>query len=312
MNISVIIPTYNPTIAVINEVLNSLKHQTFNQNNWELIIINNNSTNDVVNRLDISWHKNGYIIDESESGLTFARLCGFKHAKGDIIIMVDDDNILASNYLDKVDEHFKTHKTSGAVGGKINALFQGYQPPHWTRQFWPMLAIRDLGNQQLTSATHLLNGYPQIAPVGAGMAIRKALLQAYIQLRDIADDLIVDRKGDELSSGGDNEIVINILQQGYSVTYYPALILQHIIPTSRLTKKYLSSLNRASSKSWIRLLSKYNICTLNSISAWTVPFRKVKAWFAYRAWGSPVNYIKWKGACGSYESLAKINNHNHQ
>jgi hypothetical protein len=37
-----------------------------------------------------------------------------------------------------------------------------------------------------------------------------------------------------------------------------------------------------------------------------VPLRKLKAYFTYKAWENEPNYIKWKGACGMFEGLAKL------
>jgi len=306
MDISVIIPTYNPDAANITEGLNSLKTQTLNQSNWELIVVDNNSTNGVLGDLNLSWHSSSSIIKESRQGLTYSRLCGINYAKGNIIVMVDDDNILATDYLQVVLNCFNEHPSLGAAGGKIEGKFNAFIPPDWTKQFWGMLAIRDLGDEAIISEPSLLlNNYPDFAPVGAGMAVRKNLLNTYI--KNITDNstIITDRTGDSLSSGGDNEIVINVLKQGYSVTYFPELLLKHIIPESRLTADYLSRLNYESSKSWIRLLLKHNICPWNPIPRWSVGLRKLKSWLSFKAWASQVNHIKWRGSCGVFDGLAR-------
>jgi len=304
MNISVIIPTYNPDLSNINEALNSLKAQTFDRSNWELIVVDNNSTNGVPDALDLSWHVNSSIIKEPQQGLTHSRICGINHAKGNVIVMVDDDNILAPDYLQIVLTCFNENADLGAAGGIIEGKFNGFTPQGWTKQFWGMLAIRNQGDEAIVSAPLLSNNYPDFAPVGAGMAVRKALLDIYIESISYKGTIITDRTGDSLSSGGDNEIIINVLKQGYSIAYFPGLLLQHIIPASRLTVDYLSRLNYESSKSWVRLLLKYNLCPWDIIPHWSVSLRKLKAWFNFKAWASQVNYIKWKGACGVFDGLA--------
>lgn len=304
MNISVIIPTYNPNQANINEALNSLKMQTLDRSSWELILIDNNSTNHVPDTLDLSWHINSSRIKEPRQGLTYSRSCGIDHAKGDIIVMVDDDNILAPDYLQIVLTCFNENASLGAAGGIIEGKFNGFIPLGWTKEFWGMLAIRNLGDQPIISAPSLSNNYPDFAPVGAGMAIRKTLLNNYVKTIGDQSTIITDRTGDSLSSGGDNEIVINVLKQGYSIAYFPRLLLQHVIPASRLTTNYLSRLNYESSKSWVRLLSKHNLCPWNMIPCGSVGLRKIKAWFTFRVWVSRVNYIKWQGACGTFDGLA--------
>ena len=298
-----IIPTYNPNLLIINDALRALKAQTLEQSNWELIVVDNNSTNNVPDALDLSWHVNSSIIKETSQGLTYSRICGINHAKANIIVMVDDDNILAADYLQIVLNCFNVNPSLGAVGGKIEGKFNGFTPHEWTKQFWGMLAIRNLGDEAIISAPCLSNTYPDFAPIGAGMAVRKELLDAYIEAVTDKNTIITDRTGNSLSSGGDNEIIINILKQGYSVAYFPSLLLQHIIPASRLTVDYLSRLNYESSKSWVKLLLKHNLCPWHIIPHWSVNLRKIKAWFTFKAWSSRVNYIKWQGSRGVFDGL---------
>jgi glycosyltransferase involved in cell wall biosynthesis len=302
--ISVIIPTYNPAPAIITETLNSLKAQTLDHYNWELLIIDNNSTNDVPSTLNLSWHPNAAVIKELKQGLTYGRICGFSHAKGDIVIMVDDDNVLTPDYLQLVQSHFNDNLKLGAAGGKIDGKFNGFTPDEWTRQFWEMLAIRNLGDKPLISDASFSKKYPVFAPVGAGMAIRKELLTAYIDTINNQNSVITDRIGNSLSSGGDNEIVINVLKQNFAVGYFPDLVMQHIIPASRFTFSYLARLNYASSKSWITLLLNYDMCPWERVSRYSIGLRKLKAWVAHKAWKGNAEYIKWQGACGTFEGLS--------
>lgn len=304
LELSVIIPTYNPEGKNLNEVINSLRGQTLPLAKWELIIIDNNSTNGVPSTIDITWHPNGKLIKELKQGLTYSRIAGVNNANSDIIVMVDDDNILSAHYLQNMLTHFENHSQVGSIGGKITGIFNNYTPEKWTEPLWNMLAIRDLGNEPIISEPKLLAEYPVASPVGAGMGVRRSLFLEYIAGLNKNTGLITDRSGNSLSSGGDNEINIQVLKQGFSVAYFPDLELGHIIPQSRLSKHYLARLNYESSISWIRLLLKYNICPWPRIKSYTVPLRKLKAWLKYRAWNSNFNYIKWRGACGKFEALA--------
>ena len=302
--LSVIIPTYNPDSYNLSQTINGLRNQTLGLSKWELIIIDNNSTNGVPDTLDITWHPNSSIIKELKQGLTYSRIAGVNQSKGNIVVMVDDDNILSPGYLKNMVAHFKANPQLGSIGGKITGLFNNYTPESWTTEFWNMLALRDYGNEAIISEPKLLSEYPTFSPVGAGMGVRRELFSAYINEIPKNTHQITDRSGGSLSSGGDNEINIQVLKQGFSVAYFPDLSLQHIIPVSRLTKDYLSRLNYESSISWIRLLLKYGICPWPVIKPYTVLLRKIKAWINYKAWNSGANYIKWKGACGIFEALA--------
>ncbi|MES2107459.1 MAG: glycosyltransferase [Bacteroidota bacterium] len=304
ISLTVLIPSFNPVLPLINAVIDSLKSQTLQVERWELIVIDNNSSNSTIGQIDLSWHPNHRVLKEQRQGLTFARLCGFQHARGDIIVMVDDDNVLVPGYLEYVVNYFQINPLAGTIGGKIFGRFDGFEPPQWTIQFWNMLAIRDFGDETLLSACGMNNGYPSFAPVGAGMAIRKRLLDPYILQLASGKPGTTDRVGDSLSSGGDNEINIHILRQGYCVAYVPDLKIQHIIPEQRITRAYLSRLNYESSRSWAELLLRYDLSPWPPISKWSVGARKLKSWVSHRAWLSTENFIRWRGACGLFEGLA--------
>ncbi|MFB9844070.1 glycosyltransferase [Mucilaginibacter ginsenosidivorans] len=304
MLLSVIIPTYNPNPERLSRVLEALRDQSLGPQHWQLVIVDNNSSNGVLGHMDLSWHPNHQIVAEKKQGLTFGRIAGFRRALGDVLVLVDDDNVLARDYLSLVTTYFSRDPALGSAGGRITASFDGYQPQEWTRPFWNMLAIRDPGNRDL-AASSLSGGYPAFAPVGAGMAVRKALVDGYIREVSDAPGAITDRTGNSLASGGDNEINIWVLKQGYKTAYFPKLSIRHIIPASRLEKGYLARLNYESTRSWAELLRRYDLCPWDTVPGWSVGLRKIKSWFVFAAWRSPSGYVKWRGACGLYEGLIK-------
>lgn len=293
--ISVILPTYNPNRARLEETIHALKHQSLILQLWELIIIDNNSSFKVEQNLD--WHPNARIVKEQKAGLTNARLTGFNLANGKFIVMVDDDNLLCEDYLEQVLDIFDQDETLGAIGGKSFPRFDS-APPKWLEEFYPSLALRDLGNEILKADWE--NCYPACAPIGAGMAIKKIALTPYINKKH----LLTDRIGRQLSSGGDNDIVLEILKYGYKVGYYPNLVLTHIIPLERTSKAYIARLIHDSNCSWIRLLTSHQINPWQKISVWTLHLRYLKAWFTYQGWKGAQHFIRWRGACGTYKGLS--------
>jgi len=297
--ISIVIPTYNPDYNRLNQTISSLKNQSLACSSWELIIVDNNST-PVVN-LNMHDMPNFKIVQEPKQGLTYARLKGFAEAAGDIIILVDDDNVLDKDYLNHTLTIFKSKKALGAIGGKSLPLFE-VRPPGWLTEFYGSLALRDMGDTIKIASWQ--NEYPDSAPIGAGMAIRKNALNSYLSKANLATRLIADRTGNELSSGGDNDIVIEVLKSGWSVGYFPELKLNHIIPKERMEVNYLARLLNHTNRSWIQVLEHHAINPWPKIPRWSVPLKKMKTWFTYGAWKNTMNYIKWKGACGFFDGLA--------
>ncbi|NHA04948.1 glycosyltransferase family 2 protein [Mucilaginibacter sp. HC2] len=303
MDISVIICTYNPNLKRLSQTLSSLQKQSLDTSSWELIIVDNNSSNKFRDHLDLGFFPNSRIVHEQQQGLTYARLKGFDVAKGEIVIMVDDDNVLQSDYLQKTINLFKDHPQIGSAGGKSLPEFECV-PPAWLTEFYGNLALRDLGNEVIIDKWE--NTYPNAAPIGAGMAIRKVALQSYIDTMRSDKSIITDRTDTSLTSGGDNEINIQILKWGWTIGYFPELVLLHIIPKERMEVHYLARLLRDTNRSWVQLLEKYHINPWKNINKQTQLPRKIKAYISYKAWKNKVNFIKWQGACGIFEGRVKL------
>lgn len=307
-NISVIICVWNPNHRLLHQVIQSLQKQTLPQDNWELLLIDNKSDVEVSSWLDLSWHRNYSIIREEKQGLIYARIAGTIHAKYDILVSVDDDTVLENTYLENVLKIYNKYPQLGIIGGRSIPIFET-TPPTWISEFYRILAIRDLGEfpiiEQLKDQESL-STYPQSSPLL--IAPLKSCMLGYI---DFFTNSIfskeLGRKGNILSSGEDNDINLYVYNSGVSLGYFPELIFYHIIPENRTKVDYLAKLTYSSSLSWIKVLENYQINPQKKIPSWTVPLRNIKAWFAQKAWRSDVNYIKWKGACGTFKGLSEIN-----
>jgi glycosyltransferase involved in cell wall biosynthesis len=312
--VSVVIPTHNPRADYLARVLDALRLQTLPREQWEIIVIDNASTEIVGGRLDLSWHANARIVREERLGLTFARLRGFAEAKGDLIVMVDDDNLLAPDYLANAVEIASKHPDIGAFGGKCLPEFETAPEP-WMREFLPLLALRDHGEKEIVSGDILSpdgarRAYPdKAAPIGAGMVLRSSAARAYaerLQARGERQEvrikgMITDRKGDSLASAGDNDLVFTILRDGWKVGYFPQLKVTHLIPSSRLTVDYLARANRGVQRSWVEVLRKHEACPWPVISRTSAPLRKVRAFFKCRGWQKPAGFTRWQACCGQFE-----------
>lgn len=302
IEVSVIIPTYNPAIERLRKTITGLKSQTLDKELWELIVVNNNSSAPFEDEIDLTWHREAKIVAEYNQGLTFARLKGFSEAKGNIIVLVDDDNVLDRGYLQLALEIFQNNSRLGVIGGKSLPDFEA-PPPPWIKEFYANLALRDFGEVPIIHQWNF--EYPNVAPIGAGMALRKASLQEFIK-NSGNGGVISDRQGNSLASGGDNDLIVEVLKAGWLVGYFPSLSLRHMIPKERTLVSYLARLLNNTNRSWVAVLEKHHINPWAGIPPWTLPFRKIKAWFAYSGWAGPVNYIKWQGACGFFDGLADI------
>src|SRR3954452_2966602 len=102
VGLSVIICTHNPRLDYLRRVLEALRDQTLPTDHWQLLIIDNASNTPLKDILDLSWHSSACCILEKQVGLSAARQRGIKDSSTNLLVFIDDDNILDSNYLKEV------------------------------------------------------------------------------------------------------------------------------------------------------------------------------------------------------------------
>ena len=269
--ISVILCTYNPRKDYLGRVLDALIQQSLPHAEWELLIIDNASQSYLEDQLDLSWHSQGRVVREETLGLTAARLKGFREAQGELLVFVDDDNVLEVDYLAQVSYIAQQYPQVGALSGKSIPEYE-ITPEPWIQSFHQVLALRDLGDEVLTESHNSAErNYPSCAPVGAGMVIRRLAFMAYHSAATgNGQSLRLGRKGKQLTSGEDNDIILTILRDGWNVGYFPQLKLTHLISANRLNKDYMARLNRAATRSWVQVLDMHGIRNWNKIPRWSV------------------------------------------
>jgi glycosyltransferase involved in cell wall biosynthesis len=100
-HLCVIICTHNPRLNHLQRTLDSLKSQTLDKEYWELLLIDNASRVPLSTAWDISWHPTARHIREDDLGLTPARLRGIMESRSALLVFVDDDNVLATDFLEQ-------------------------------------------------------------------------------------------------------------------------------------------------------------------------------------------------------------------
>lgn len=234
--ISIIICTYNPKPIYLERTIHAVLQQQFQKSEMEFFIVDNNSTTPV-QELTVVREHNIKVIIERTPGLTAARECAVRHAAGEIIVFVDDDNILDPLYVQTVSEVFRNPQI-GVVSGNVEPEYEQH-PADWFLRFAPMLALRKIESSHLFLTS--IPFYNDYFPIGAGMCIRTQLLKEYFQ--SINDsNRIEGRVGTSLSSGEDLDIDFFAISKGYVVGATGALKLLHIIPPQRCEVDYIRRL----------------------------------------------------------------------
>lgn len=303
MLISVIVPAHNPHRPRLSRVLAALASQTLEAGNWEAVLVDNASSPAIeFTEIAPSLRAPLRVLREPRPGLTWARRGGLEASSGELCVFVDDDNVLAPNYLAAAVSLFSARPFLGAAGGPSRPEFE-VAPPPWAAEFFPLLALRDLGPAplfaKLEHSQHHLPVYPACAPIGAGLVLRRTAAQAWLNAGGTSP--LTDRVGSSLSSGGDNDIVFSLLRAGWEVAYHPELALTHLIPAARVDPDYLARLNRGIQHSWMEVLTRHSANPWPRVSPWGCELRKAKSFFARRGWRRPAERIRWQGDCGHFE-----------
>jgi glycosyltransferase involved in cell wall biosynthesis len=98
LNVSVIIPTYNRK-ALLRETLNSLAQQTYPSDHFEVIVVDDGSTDET---MAIAAEPFPFVLRyfwQNNQGDAAARNMGARQSQADILLFLDDDILVEAGYL---------------------------------------------------------------------------------------------------------------------------------------------------------------------------------------------------------------------
>lgn len=254
LQISVVICTRNPRADYIQRSISALKNQTFPYEEWELLLIDNNSDRPVSQIVDISWQNNHRIINEPKCGKTFALLRAIEFFRGNIFLIVDDDNVLQKDYLSIVAEMSKSHPWLGAWSGSYIPEFES-EPANELKHHLSGLVIDKLDRPYWSNLTR----GSEALPPGAGMAVRREVALKWAQLMQ-TDPLrqMLGPSGSSPGAGDDADMALCSIELGMGTGRFPKLELTHLIPSRKLTLPYLKHLYYGQSYASVVINSLYS------------------------------------------------------
>jgi glycosyltransferase involved in cell wall biosynthesis len=228
MKFSVVIATYNRA-ADLRETLASLAKLT-PRGDWEVVIVDNNSTDDtrrVLREAAAQFPVELRYLSEARQGRSPALNTGIRSARGGIIATTDDDVRVASDWLDRAAEGLE--RTGGDyVGGRVLPIWRGTRPGWLSNRpgkQWAVIALLDYGPEILEFGIRV--------PLGVNMAFTRAAFE-----RVGLFDPDTGRRAGTLLGQEVREWCIRARKVNVRGFYLPAMAVQHIIPESRLTKRY--------------------------------------------------------------------------
>lgn len=116
--VSVVVPTYNRA-NLLRKLLDSLKAQTYPSNRFEVIVVDDGSTDEteqVVREFAQTVPFTVRYLRQSRKGPAAARNLGIQHSKGEIIAFVDSDVTVTNEWITNAVRYFKDNRVDGVEG----------------------------------------------------------------------------------------------------------------------------------------------------------------------------------------------------
>lgn len=148
-SIDLVVCTYD-NAALLDRTLAALARQRVSADvRWQVLVVDNNCTDatpEVVER----HRRSGAIplrsVCEPRQGLTPARLCGVRNTAGEWIAFVDDDCLLAEDWVEQATRFAAGHPACGAFGGQVILDWETDPPPYVRNRRYAYAGSGDLGD----------------------------------------------------------------------------------------------------------------------------------------------------------------------
>jgi glycosyltransferase involved in cell wall biosynthesis len=211
--LSVVVCTYNRE-QILPDCLESLANQRADSTLYEVLVINNNSTDNTQQVADEFARKysNFKVLFEKKQGLSHARNLGVKGAAADYIAFIDDDARASENWIKNALEIIDEKKPD-IFGGPAYPLISSERPSWYKDEY----GIRgDMGE-----TGWLKKGFI----VGTNIFFKKSLLEEYGGF-----DADLGMKGDHIGYHEETRIVFRALKEKKKVYYSKELAVKDQLP----------------------------------------------------------------------------------
>ncbi len=201
---SIIIPTYN-RVSLLKKLVDSISNLGQSSEEYEIIIVNDGSTDETNSYLDGLEHESNIkVVHQENAGPTTARNSGAKVASGEILVFVDDDCTVPSDWLTSI-ENSLVKNSAALIGGANKNLVDEKITSRVYQQI--NAYFQNKRNSVTGKASYLMTN---------NMACWKSTFEKYSGFDE------------RFSIGGeDREFAIRLINAGEKVVYEPGLFINH-------------------------------------------------------------------------------------
>jgi glycosyltransferase involved in cell wall biosynthesis len=227
-DVSVVISTYNRA-EVLLRAIESLLDQALDPERFEIVIVDNNSTDDTRQTVQALLAKasNLRYVFEPRQGVSYGRNAGILAARAPSIAFTDDDVRVSPSWLSTIVQVLAEHPEVACVGGRVLPNWAGPWPGWLTREHWGPLALQDYGD-----APVYVNARKRLCLITANVAYRRAVFDQIGMFSPLVQTL-----GREVATE-DHELLLRLWRAGGQGLYWPGLAATADIVPERMRRAY--------------------------------------------------------------------------
>jgi glucosyl-dolichyl phosphate glucuronosyltransferase len=229
---TVLICTYNRS-SYLSRTLDSLATMPADPGfSWDVLVVDNNSNDStraaVETRIERFPVPLRYLF-EPRQGKSNALNTGMSASAAKVIVFTDDDVEVGRDWITTAVRPLLDRPDLDYTGGPVRPIWSGPRPV-WldeTGNLGGTIAVKDHGPAPFVFEDE------RKTPLGVNMAVRRSLIE---RIGGFRPDL--GRNGKALLGQEQAEFFYRSREVGARGLYVPEMVLDHVVPTSRLTRSY--------------------------------------------------------------------------
>lgn len=240
----------------VPRALESLAAQSIEKDLFEIIIVDNNSTDNTalvvkefVNahpELDIKF------VKEMNQGVSHARNRAFAEAKGDYIVYFDDDEVAQKDWLQNFYDSILKHPTAVILAGKVTVKYDDEDFAKLADDYidnW--FANYEYGDEEIVLTNELLEAKKIDYPIAGNMAVKIDYIKKVNGF-----DIDLGRSENLMLGGEETKLTKDAVDSGELVIYTPQSSVNHMVIKSRCSMDFLKMKHFQQGMTFIRIYYK--------------------------------------------------------
>lgn len=222
--VAVVVCTFNRA-ELLKVCLESLASQTLDKDKLEVIVVDNNSTDNTeeVAKAFIEKYPNFRYIMEPKQGLSHARNRGYKETNAEYVAYIDDDAKADKQWTENILNFISRYPDIVAFGGPYNS-FSLAKLPAWYKESHGIWSLGD--EERPTSDYERLKG--------TNMIYKRSIL---LDLRGF--NTSIGMSGHILSYGEETNLLMKIKKRNLPIFYVPNIVVQHLIASYKMSLRWM-------------------------------------------------------------------------